>query len=609
MADTAQHLTFDRTLFHPDAAMRAMRDSRYRHESNAIAELIDNSIDARAGRVELLLFEEMRDGNARRVRRVGKLAVADNGQGMDPETLVRALSFGGRQADARVRRIGKYGVGLPTASASQCKFVEVWTWQESVDDPWHCFLDIGAVESGDMAEIPAPERKPLPVWLREHISEQCLNQRHGTVVLWKEIDRITARSETIFKRVERDLGRIHRYFINDSSLSIRLAAVHNGEVRSDADRLVRPFDPLFLMSDSATSSPWESVPMFKDYPAGKEFQIDVEDRRELVEIRYSIVKAEALGSQAQNPGSLLHGVDARFNAGVSIVREDRELLLERSFVQGEARRATPQDRWWGCEVRFKSGCDDVFGVDHNKQMAAAFSDIAQELATSEKADDELKEEHGEDVGPLYEIVQHIRNTVRSMRGDIDRMFAHRRELSDRKAPKSAAKDAEQRASQAVVDQLKESGPQSKTDVEHMEMSAEQRHATLTEFFESRGIADAAENAQELVESDSWFRFLPEELDGHRMFSVRSRGGVLIVHLNTEHSLYEFLKFLEAQDEAWRHRAAVAIRTLILAWARMEIGIERDEERYEVQEIAGRWGRQARAVIEDLNHEVGGGGGD
>ena len=30
----------------------------------------------------------------------------------------------------------------------------------------------------------------------------------------------------------------------------------------------------------------------------------------------------------------------------------------------------PRHRWYGCELRFGRGCDDLFGVDHSKQLAA-----------------------------------------------------------------------------------------------------------------------------------------------------------------------------------------------------------------------------------------------
>ena len=601
MADTTEQLNFNQTLFHPDAAMRAMRDSRYQHEANAIAELIDNSIDARASRVELILLEEQKQAKVNRVWRVGQLAVVDDGHGMDPQTLVEALSFGGRTESPDRQRIGKYGVGLPTASASQCKRVDVWTWQTSIEDMWHCFLDIGAVESGYVDALPPADRVPLPSELRRHITSSGLSSEHGTVVVWRDIDRITAQAETIFDRVERDLGRIHRHFLIDRRLSIRLAAIRHRRVRTERD--LRPNDPLFLTANSATAKPWDTEPMFAPYGEPKYFTIDVEGVEETVEVRYSMVKQTALGDQRDNPGNLPHGTDAMRNAGVSIVREGRELLLERSFVGAGARRDEPQHRWWGCEVRFNSGCDDLFGVDHNKQMAAAFSDVAQELAGSARRDDQLRIQLGEDP-QVYDIVEDVRATTRNMRAEIQEMFRKRREALRQDGPTTPEKEAEQRATQAVEDEVKTVGPQTETDRAREQMSDEEREAELTLEFEQKGVEEPERSAQEVVREGARFRIESDELSGSQMFSVRSRGGVLIVTLNVKHGLHEFVKFLESHEGDERaHRGAVAILTLFLAWARMEDQIEREDERIEVQDIAMRWGRQARDVLKQLVTEA------
>ena len=102
MADATEQLTFDQTLFHPDAAMRAMRDSRYRHEANAIAELIDNSIDARASRVELILLEEQKRAKTRSARAIPRPAAGrrDGSRGPRP----RSRGAGGRSGSGRSAR-------------------------------------------------------------------------------------------------------------------------------------------------------------------------------------------------------------------------------------------------------------------------------------------------------------------------------------------------------------------------------------------------------------------------------------------------------------------------------------------------------------------------
>ena len=97
--ELGQQLSWDNQLFMPEMTVQAMRDSRYRHPANAIAELIDNSIDARASKVDLLVKETEVVVNTRRRSRISQIGVFDNGHGMSRETLVQALRFGGHQAN------------------------------------------------------------------------------------------------------------------------------------------------------------------------------------------------------------------------------------------------------------------------------------------------------------------------------------------------------------------------------------------------------------------------------------------------------------------------------------------------------------------------------
>ena len=605
MAQPDQQLSLDRVLFHPEAAMRAMRDSGYRHEANAIAELIDNSIEADASRVELLIEEEQQTPGQRSVWQVSRVAVADNGIGMDAPTLVLALSFGGRKESSRVRRISKYGVGLPTASASRCQRVDVWTWQSSIDSPVHCHLDIAAVLDGRLTQIPEPDDAPVPNEWRDRISGDGLNTQHGTLVVWSSIDRITSRSTTIFGRIEREIGRIYRHFLSSGDLSIRMATYRGRRLTHDS--LIRPNDPLFLMHDTTTSKPWDKEPMFREY-ATHDFTAMVDGREETISIQYSIVKQEALGEQARNPGSMPYGKDAMRNAGVSIVREDRELLLEKAFAGSGARREQPQNRWWGCEVRFGSGCDDLLGVDHNKQMTATLSDIAGELATSDLPDDDILADLSPDEEVVYQIAVDIRGTTRNMLHEIDSMLATRRPTPPTEAKETPEQEAEHRASQATAEEVKADGPLTETDRAHAEKSVEERQAEIEEYLTEEQVPNATNRASEIVRRDFRYQFVPRELDDrNRMFNVRSHGGVLFVHLNQEHDLYNFLRFLEEhlddKSDVWSHRAAVTIRTLLLSWARMEDKIDDDDQRHEVREAARRWGRQAREVLQQINEEL------
>ena len=124
--------------------IEAMRDSGYKSTDHALAELIDNSVEAGANLVEIVSIEEPPDPNQRYGRpRVTEIAVSDDGEGMDRHTLRCALRFGdGTRLDRSARGIGRFGVGLPQSSISQCRRVDVWTWQNGSGNALHCYLDL-----------------------------------------------------------------------------------------------------------------------------------------------------------------------------------------------------------------------------------------------------------------------------------------------------------------------------------------------------------------------------------------------------------------------------------------------------------------------------------
>ena len=145
-------------------AVQAMRDNGYKNAAYAIAELIDNSIQAGATRVELLCGERTSIVKERQRRRIQEVAVLDNGSGMSAAVLRMALQFGNgtHLTPDEQEGIGKFGMGLPSSSISQCRRVDVWSWQDGPESALYSYLDLNDIIGRVQGEVPEPTPKAVP---------------------------------------------------------------------------------------------------------------------------------------------------------------------------------------------------------------------------------------------------------------------------------------------------------------------------------------------------------------------------------------------------------------------------------------------------------------
>ena len=609
-----QQLALDNQLFMPQMTVQAMRDSRYRHPANAIAELIDNSIDARANRVDLLIRETEQLVSTRRSWRIDKIGVFDNGHGMSARTLVQALRFGGHQPSGSINQIGKYGMGLPISSVSQCRRVDVWTWQDDIQQALHSYIDVDLVEQGTQIAVPDADREPIPEEWMNLVAQETLNRNRGTLVVWSEPDRIKVRAQTIFRQVEEEIGRIYRHYINDKDLHIRMASIRNGEAQPYIDQPVRPNDPLYLMHDSSTPEPWNETPMFEE-AGSREFAVRVDGQEERVMVDFAIARREVLGEhRGDRPGNRPHGRHALKNIGISVVRENREILLENYFVREGGGGAIPQNRWWGCEIRFNSGADSMFGIDHNKQMAAnlsrAFKDLYEGMDSTVNDPEAVMQDLDVEDEAIYDIASYVRGTVTSMMREIDRRFEQLplrgTSETDETAPDTIEDTTTTLLTIATREILEGDGePLTETDRRREVLEEGERITELTSGFVDGGYSpeQAEQKALETIRKDRWYTITPSQLDGYRIFSVRGEGGVLNVRLNINNHIYELINSVDEDAEANANpvarNAAIAIRALILSWARMEDGTEDLDRKMALQEMSERWGKVVHRILGNL----------
>ncbi|VIO67306.1 ATP-binding protein [Bradyrhizobium ivorense] len=155
----------------------SLRDLGYSLEA-AVADVIDNSIAARSKNVEIWCVAEEEEPC---------LAIVDDGCGMDKAELVEAMRYGAKNPKDRRAKddLGRFGLGLKTASFSQCRKLTVisckdgnlsgavWDLDVLSDDEWL----IGVLDKREIDKVRWVERLG----------------KSGTLVLWECLDRLTER--------------------------------------------------------------------------------------------------------------------------------------------------------------------------------------------------------------------------------------------------------------------------------------------------------------------------------------------------------------------------------------------------------------------------------
>lgn len=228
--------------------IHSLRDVGYDF-AHAVADIVDNSVSANAARVCI----DMRfDGDKSWLR------VADNGKGMTGAVMTEAMRFG-TERDYEADELGKFGLGLKTASLSQCSRLTV----ASRTDPNSRRIE---ARQWDLAHVEATNRWEifdLPRLERPDILVAPLKDGTGTVVLWELLDRVLgykvpwgdrARSGFFHLAEELDLhlGMVfHRFLSGEASRKRKLAITIN-------DTVVEPWDP-FVRNEKATKKLNESV--------------------------------------------------------------------------------------------------------------------------------------------------------------------------------------------------------------------------------------------------------------------------------------------------------------------------------------------------------------
>lgn len=576
----------------PELTVKALRDSGYKSTAHALAELIDNSIEAKASIVEVFAVEEPGKVTERIRHRINKIAVLDNGIGMDSVVLRRSLRFGDGTRQQRTG-MGRFGMGLPNSSMSQCERVDVWSWTTGPANALHTYLDLEEIKAG-MIDVPDPTHEALPKeW---HDLSEGLSST-GTLVQWSCLDRVQWRGAAkALEHTEFLIGRIYRRFLRDGRTRIRLVPVREGRP-TEAAIDARPNDPLYLTSPSSTDKPFADQPMFERIGASstgeigvEKFDIEHDGVTHEVYVRSSIARDVARRPdiedspwpdeyRARRPGDTPWGKHARRNTGVSIVRAERELHLDDSWVI----QYDPVERWWGVEVEFPPALDEVFGVTNNKQSVTIFTNLAHFDWKSEAEPGETYHEfkkrfkdEGDQRLPLIDLVYHLNEKLLPrLRSELEEQTRGTGTSRKRFDPAAAkANDAIKRRSQEGHTSLTDALGEQKTPAEG---EADQLNNLVdTHRFSQE---DAHRIIEETLTQGRQVRMVTSHQPNNpAFFDVEFFPDLLQVTLNMNHPVFKQLIAALDVETAGRtsgelaerlEQAATAFKILLFSWARFE----------------------------------------
>ncbi len=161
----------------PARTMEGLRDMGYSFET-AVADLVDNSIAANATTVDINVQLDFR-GQVR-------LSIADNGDGMDRDHLQEAMTYGSvRRPDPA--SLGKFGLGLKTASTAWCRRLSVVSRPSGEAPPMMATWDLDYVaDRGEWLLLVTDEPDLEAVGHLDGVA----SGHAGTVVQWTRVDRL-----------------------------------------------------------------------------------------------------------------------------------------------------------------------------------------------------------------------------------------------------------------------------------------------------------------------------------------------------------------------------------------------------------------------------------
>lgn len=394
-------------LVFQDAFLRGMRDIGYKSNGWALAELLDNGLQAGATTIAVQFgFHPNNKSKAK----PDTIAIVDNGVGMIPEMIGYAVRWGGTDRENSREGFGRYGYGLPSACVS---LAERYTVYSKIDGgEWHS-VTVDIHELAKVAsDIPAttamlqPRIAAPPDWVAGDVTSlDPATLESGTVVVlesldrldWKTADKLDAKFKELF-------GVIYRHWIPSPKIVVNGAEVS-------------PVDPLFLMEAGRF---YDETPVMSHRVDARTFEV-VTSRgtKGKVSIRAAYLHPtfqtrDLAKARGQKNNNRRYSIMKEYN-GLLICRDGRQI----DCIQPKFTKFQNNDTNVKVEVDFDPELDEFFGITTSKQQIVLHEDMWERLVQ---------------VGRLHDVIRDIRKRFEA---DTDRLKAAEKAVAHAEKPRAS----------------------------------------------------------------------------------------------------------------------------------------------------------------------------
>jgi hypothetical protein len=346
------------SLIDPRAFVKSMRKSGYKSTATAIDDLLDNSIEALASRIDIIYTVELI--NTKKI--ISNIAVIDNGLGMSPKMIEAAVLWGGTDRHNNRDGFGRFGFGLPSAAISMTNNYEVFSKRKegklhSVDVNIENIINL-ELKNEDITKSLTAVEKEFPDFIKQYLAEEELEFDQGSIILIKKPDSLTTgywTEQSFYRNMMEHIGIVYRNYLRDCEIYLNR-------------KLVLATDPLFLSSGARFYDIKNNI--FAEKTGEQEIIVSNENGKEgKIRLRFAKIPfADGPGEDEKSRYKILKNYTHNY---LIVCRGGRHIDVATSthFTKG-TNYSAPQtyDRNWAIELDFEPILDEEFGITVNKQQ-------------------------------------------------------------------------------------------------------------------------------------------------------------------------------------------------------------------------------------------------